>query len=50
MSIMEPWLVMATTGKKTASHPSFGRTNLLDKLRDLVITASNGDLSEDIVV
>ena len=45
--MIEPWLLMATTGKKSFSASSFGRTTLLDTLRDKISEACDGILDEE---
>jgi len=44
MSSNEPWLVMATTGQRKSNQSSFGRTSLLQVLREKVGEAADGAL------
>ena len=42
----EPWLLHATTGQGKCYADSFGRTTLLDILRERVSRASNGEVEQ----
>jgi len=45
MACSEQWLVFATTGQKRYSAGSFGRTSLLEELRDNVLKYCDGEVS-----
>ena len=44
LSMTESWLILATTGQRNFRNTAFGRTSLLDLLRDKVLLAANGEL------
>ena len=44
MATSEPWLMAVTTGQRKYSSSSFGRTSLLDDLREKVALACDGEL------
>ena len=48
MSVNEPWLLQSTVGPKGPTKASFGRTTLLDQLREVLERACNDDGAEDI--